>query len=98
MFFGRFVSILRTCAAPWPAPAARVGANSSWQCRQIVWAGIYTLAAYLAGNALQHASHTIDYSIDGVAVLAVTGVIVEGRHQTARLGQQAETASPGSLE
>ena len=62
--------------------------------RRIVWAGIYTLAAYLAGNALQHASHTIDYSIDGVAVLAVTGVIVEGRHQTARLASKPKPPPP----
>jgi membrane protein DedA with SNARE-associated domain len=100
VFFGRFVSILRTYAA-FLAGTSRMRwrrflpANAAGG---IVWAGIYTLAAYLAGNALQRASHTIDLIIVGVAVLAVTGVIFLVRRQIAKLGLLAEAAYPGSLE
>jgi membrane protein DedA with SNARE-associated domain len=100
VFFGRFVSILRTYAA-FLAGTSRMRwrrflpANAAGG---IVWAGIYTLAAYLAGNALQRASHTIDLIIVGVAVLAVTGVVFLVRRQIARLGLLAEAAYPGSLE
>jgi membrane protein DedA with SNARE-associated domain len=100
VFFGRFVSILRTYAA-FLAGTSRMRwrkflpANAAGG---IVWAGIYTLAAYLAGNALQRASHTIDLIIVGVAVLAVAGVIFVVRHQIAKLGLLAEAAYPGSLE
>ena len=36
--------------------------------------------------------------IIGIAVLAVAGVIMAVRHQTAKLGEQAEAAYPGPLE
>jgi membrane protein DedA with SNARE-associated domain len=100
VFFGRFVSILRTYAA-FLAGTSRMRwrkflpANAAGG---IVWAGIYTLAAYLAGNALQRASHTIDLIIVAVAVLAVTGVIFVVRRQIAKLGMLAEAAYPGPLE
>jgi membrane protein DedA with SNARE-associated domain len=100
VFFGRFVSILRTYAA-FLAGTSRMRwrkflpANAAGG---IVWAGIYTLAAYLAGNALQRASHTIDLIIVGVAVLAVAGVIFVVRRQIAKLGLLAEAAYPGPLE
>src|SRR5487761_1486195 len=70
--FGRFVSILRTYAA-FLAGTSRMRwrkflvANAAGG---ILWAGIYTLAAYLAGNALQRASGTIDLVIVAVAIVA----------------------------
>src|SRR6266851_5934184 len=73
VFFGRFVSILRTYAA-FLAGTTRmrwrrfVVANASGG---IVWAGIYTLTAYLAGNALQKASGTITWALTGAAVVAI---------------------------
>ena len=100
VFFGRFVSILRTYAA-FLAGTSRMRwrkflpANAAGG---ILWAGIYTFVAYLAGNALQRASHTIDLIIVGVAVLAVTGVIFLVRRQIAKLGLLAEAAYPGPLE
>lgn len=65
VFFGRFVSILRTYAA-------LLAGTSRMRWRRflvanaaggIVWAGIYTMAAYFAGNALQRASGKIDLAI-----------------------------------
>jgi membrane protein DedA with SNARE-associated domain len=100
VFFGRFVSVLRTYAA-------FLAGTSKMRWRRflpanaaggIVWAGVYTLAAYLAGNALQRASGTIDLILGGVAILAIVAVIVLIRRQTGKLAAQAEAAYPGPLE
>jgi len=100
VFFGRFVSILRTYAALL-AGASRMRwsrflpANAAGG---IVWAGVYTLAAYLAGNAITRLSGTMDLVIGGVALLGIaTGLLVVSR-QTNRLGPAAEAAYPGPLE
>ena len=100
MFFGRFVSVLRTYAA-------FLAGTSKMRWRRflpanaaggILWAGAYTLAAYLAGNALQRASGTIDLILGGAAILAIVAVIVLIRRQTGKLATQAEAAYPGPLE
>jgi membrane protein DedA with SNARE-associated domain len=100
VFFGRFVSILRTYAAflagtsrmRWTRflPANAAGA--------IVWAAIYTFIAYFAGNALQRASGFIDLVIVGVAILGIAGALFFVRRKIAVLGLQAEAAYPGPLE
>jgi membrane protein DedA with SNARE-associated domain len=100
VFFGRFVSVLRTYAAflagttkmMWRKflPANAAGG--------IVWAGIYTVAAYFAGTALQHASGTIAWILAGAAVIAIVAVVLAVRHQTAKLAVEAEAAYPGPLE
>jgi membrane protein DedA with SNARE-associated domain len=100
VFFGRFVSVLRTYAA-------FLAGTSKMRWRRflpanaaggILWAGVYTLAAYLAGNALQRASGTIDLILGGAAILAIVAVIVLIRRQTSKLAAQAEAAYPGPLE
>ena len=100
VFFGRFVSVLRTYAA-------FLAGTSKMRWRRflpanaaggIVWAGIYTLAAYLAGNALQRASGTISLILGGVAVLTIVAVLVVIRRQTGKLADRAEAAYPGPLE
>src|SRR5215475_14677281 len=62
VFFGRFISVLRTYAA-------FLAGTSQMRWRKflpanaaggIIWAGIYTLTAYLAGNALQQVLGIID--------------------------------------
>lgn len=98
--FGRFVSILRTYAA-FLAGTSRMRwrkflvANAAGG---ILWAGIYTLAAYLAGNALQRASGTIDLVIVAVAIVAIAGVLFFVRRQIAKVGLRAEAAYPRPLE
>lgn len=100
VFFGRFVSILRTYAA-FLAGTSRMRwrkflpANAAGG---IVWAGIYTLIAYLAGNALQRVSGTVDLVIVGVAVLSVASVLFFVRRKMNVLGLRAEAAYPGPLE
>jgi membrane protein DedA with SNARE-associated domain len=99
VFFGRFVAVLRTYAA-------FLAGTSKMRWRRflpanaaggILWAGAYTLAAYLAGNVLQRASGTIDLILGGAAILAIVAVIVLIRRQTGKLATQAEAAYPGPL-
>ena len=100
VFFGRFVSILRTYAA-FLAGASRMRwrkflpANAAGG---IVWAGIYTAVSYLAGSWLQRASGTIDWILGGAAVVAITVVWLLVRRQSARFADRAEEAYPGPLD
>jgi membrane protein DedA with SNARE-associated domain len=100
VFFGRFVSVLRTYAA-FLAGTSRMRwrkflpANAAGG---IVWAGIYTLASYLAGNALQRASGTIDWALAGAAVVAIAAGWLLLRRQAGRLADRAEEAYPGPLD
>ena len=100
VFFGRFVSVLRTYAA-FLAGISKMRwrrflpANASGG---IVWTGVYTLAAYLAGNVLQRVSGTIDWVLGGSAVVAIAAVLLMVRRQTGRLAIRAEAAYPGPLE
>jgi membrane protein DedA with SNARE-associated domain len=100
VFFGRFVSVLRTYAAFLAGTSKMrwrrfLAANASGG---IVWAGVFTLASYLAGTALQRASGTIDLVLGGAAVVAIAAVLLLVRRQTGRLAVRAEAAYPGPLE
>jgi membrane protein DedA with SNARE-associated domain len=100
VFAGRFVSVLRTYAAflagvskmRWRKflPANAAGG--------LIWAGLYALASYLAGTALQRASGTIDWVLAGAAAVAVVPVLVLLRRHAGRLAVRAEAAYPGPLE
>ncbi len=100
VFFGRFVSVLRAYAAflagvskmRWRIflPANAAGG--------ILWAGIYTLASYLAGDALQKADKTINWILGAAAVIAFVAIIVVIRRQFSRLADRAEAAYPGPLD
>src|SRR6516165_6542038 len=99
VFLGRFVSVLRTYAA-------FLAGTSKMRWRKflpanaaggILWAAIYTFAAYLAGHALQQVSGIIDWVLLGVAVVAVIAALMLIRRQTARLAIRAEAAYPGPL-
>lgn len=100
VFLGRFVSILRAYAA-FLAGSSRMRwiqflpANAA---AGIVWAGIYTLAAYLAGDALTHLSGTIDLIIGGMALLGATAALLAVGRRAGRLELRAEAAYPGPLE
>jgi membrane protein DedA with SNARE-associated domain len=100
VFFGRFVSVLRTYAAflagvskmRWRKflPANAAGG--------IIWAGLFTLASYLAGATLQRAWGTIDWAVAGAAAAVAVTVLVLFRRQVGRLAIRAEAAYPGPLE
>ena len=100
VFFGRFVSILRTYAA-------FLAGTSRMRWRQflpanaaggIVWAAIYTFAAYEAGATLRHLSGKIDLALGVAAVVVIVAVLVAVRHSTNQLADRAERAYPGPLE
>ena len=99
VFFGRFVSVLRTYAA------FLAGTNRMrWRrflvfnaAGGIVWAAIYTFAAYWAGNTLRHVSGVLNLMLAGVAVIVIVGVILVVRRQASRLAGVAEAAYPGPL-
>ena len=99
VFFGRFVSILRTYAA------FLAGTNKmKWHkflvfnmAGGIVWAGFYAFASYYLGDALTHASGEINWILAGVAIVAVFVTIMLVRRASKRLEVLAEAAYPGPL-
>jgi membrane protein DedA with SNARE-associated domain len=100
VFFGRFVSVLRTYAAflagtnkmRWPRFLVANTAGG------IVWAAIYTAAGFFAGGVLERLSLMIDLVLGGIAALVIIGGIVLLRRRMAGLTDRAEKAYPGPLE
>jgi membrane protein DedA with SNARE-associated domain len=100
VFFGRFTALLRTYAA-FLAGASRM----SWRrflpanaAGGIVWAGIYTAAAYLAGDTLRRLSGTISVVLTVAGVLAIVAGGLFIRRQMRKLGPRAEAAYQGPLD
>jgi membrane protein DedA with SNARE-associated domain len=99
VFVGRFIFVLRIFAA-FLAGTSRMRwhrflvANATGA---IAWAGPYTLAAYLAGDALRHLSGFIDLAIGGTAALTIAVLLLILRQQVGRLALRAEAAYPGPL-
>jgi membrane protein DedA with SNARE-associated domain len=99
VLLGRFVTVLRSYAA------FLAGVNKmAWRrfmvanvAGGILWAGAWTLAAYVFGDALARASGTIAlaFGLLGVAVFTVGFLIVRRRMEV--LGPLAEDAYPGPL-
>ncbi|MGN6680489.1 MAG: DedA family protein [Streptosporangiaceae bacterium] len=99
VFLGRFVSILRTYAA-FMAGTSKMHwrkflvANAAGG---IVWAGIFTLAAYLAGDVLKRVSTTVAWVLGGIAVVLIGAGTWYIRRRMDRLAVRAEAAYPGPL-
>jgi len=94
VFFGRFVSVLRTYAA-FLAGANKMPWRRFWPANAtggIVWAGIFTVVAYMVGNALVHLSRMIDLAIGGVALIAVATFLLGIRRHMGNLAFRAELA------
>ncbi len=100
VFFGRFVSVLRTYAA-FLAGTSRMRwrkflpANAAGG---IVWAAIYTVAAYFAGATLERDSGTASLILGIVAVVAIVIALLLVRRHIGKLAVLAEAAYPGPLE
>lgn len=100
VFFGRFVSVLRTYAAflagtnrmPWWRFALANAAGG------IIWSAIYTFVAYRAGNLMRHVSGTVNLVLIGLAAVVIVVVFLLVRHKTKQLVDVAEAAYPGPLE
>jgi membrane protein DedA with SNARE-associated domain len=100
VFFGRFVSVLRTYAA-FLAGTARM----RWRrflpfnlAGGIVWSAVYTFGAYWAGSTLTRVSGTLDVVLGVVALAVVVAVVVVVRRRVDQLVDTAEAAYPGPLE
>ena len=100
VFFGRFVSILRTYAA-FLAGTIRMPYlrflffNAAGG---IVWSAVYAFAFYYAGSALDKARGPVDYGLGGAAVLVAGAFIVWLRRNERRLEEEAGRVYPGPLE
>jgi membrane protein DedA with SNARE-associated domain len=100
VFFGRFVSILRTYAAflagTTRMPYLRFLLFNA--AGGIIWSGIYALGFYFVGSALEKVRGPFDYGLGGVAVVVVVAFIVWLRRNERRLEAEAERVYPGSLD
>jgi membrane protein DedA with SNARE-associated domain len=100
VFFGRFVSVLRTYAA------FLAGVNHMPYRRffvfnaagGIIWSAIYAFGFYFAGSALSKARGSVDIAIGVAAVAIIVGFLFWARGHVRRLEEEAEKAYPGSLE
>lgn len=100
VFFGRFVSILRTYAAF----LAGTNRMSWWRflvfnaAGGIVWAALFGLGAFYLGNGIERLSRPVGIALAVAAVLVVVAALVFVRRSEARLEEKAEQAFPGPLE
>ncbi len=100
VFFGRFVSVLRTFAAfiagtvhmAWPRFLVYNATGG------VVWAAIFSFGFYVAGNTLEKLSGPLNVVLISLAVLVVIAVFLVVRRQTNLLADKAEAAYPGPLE
>jgi membrane protein DedA with SNARE-associated domain len=99
VFFGRFVSILRTYAA------FLAGVNRMHWLRffafnaagGIVWSGVYAVGFYYAGSGLKRVRGPVDYALGAAAAIVVVVFILWLRRNEKRLEKRAEAAYPGPL-
>jgi membrane protein DedA with SNARE-associated domain len=99
VFFGRFVSILRTYAA-FLAGTNRMGYLRFLAFNAaggIVWSGIFALGFYYAGSALKGVRGPVDVGLGVVAALLVIAFVIWLRRNERRLEEQAEQRYPGPL-
>ncbi len=99
VFFGRFVSVLRTYAA-FLAGTLKM----HWRrflpynaAGGIIWAGVYSFVPYAVGSAINKASHTATLALGVAAIIATVAAILLVRRKAARLEDAAEAAYPGLL-
>ena len=100
VFFGRFISVLRTYAAflagtnqmrYWPFFAFNASGG-------IIWAGIYSFGFYYLGSELEHLRGPVDYGLGAAGAIIVVAFIVWTRRNEKRLEAEAQKAYPGPLD
>jgi membrane protein DedA with SNARE-associated domain len=99
VFFGRFVSILRTYAAFF-AGVSRMHWRRFFVYNAaggIVWSVAFGLAGYYGGAAFKKLSTPIDIALGVAAVVLIVGVVVFIRRHADRLAEVAEKQYPGPL-
>ncbi|MDE3070584.1 MAG: DedA family protein [Acidobacteriota bacterium] len=100
VFFGRFVSVLRTYAAFLAGVNhMRYGRFLAFNAAGgIVWSAIYAFGFYYAGSALKGARGPFDIVVGALAVIVIATAIVWIRRHEKRLEGEAERAYPGDLD
>ena len=100
VFFGRFISVLRTYAAflAGTARMPRLRFLIFNALGGIIWATLYGVGAYLAGDRITKLSRPVDFALTGVAVVVVVTLLVILRRKEETLSAQAEAALPRPLE
>jgi membrane protein DedA with SNARE-associated domain len=99
VFWGRFVSILRTWAAflagvnqmQWPRFLVFNAAGA------IVWATAFGVSYYVFGDVLKRVSTTIDVSLGAVGLLLVVAFVVWSKRKEDELLERAAREIPGSV-
>src|SRR2546422_980307 len=99
VFWGRFVSVLRTYAAflagtnrmAWPRVLVFNAAGA------IVWATLYGVAYYLFGRVLTELSTAINVTLGVVGVLVVVAFVVWSKRKEHELLERAERGGGGSV-
>ena len=99
VFWGRFVSILRT----WAAFLAGVN-QMQWSrflvfnaAGVIVWATVYGVAYYVFGNVLKRLSTAIDVALGVAGVVVIVAFIVWSKRKEDELLERAAREVPGSV-
>jgi membrane protein DedA with SNARE-associated domain len=100
VFFGRFVSVLRTYAAflagtnrmHWRKFLAYNAAGG------LAWASLFGFGAYLFGNVIREVGEIVAIVVGVLAVIGVVIVVLVVRRHLRRLEELAEVAYPGPLE
>ena len=100
VFFGRFISVLRTYAA------FLAGVNKMHYRRflffnasgGLLWSAVYTFGAYWFGSTLTSISSTLGYVLLGGAVVVIVLFVIQLRRKMSSLIARAEVAYPGPLE
>ncbi len=94
VFFGRFVSILRTYAAVLAGtnqmrlvPFAAANAAGA-----VVWAGAFSIASFIAGGTVQRASGAITWGLVASAVAIFSGALLLSRRHLRDLTTKAAIA------
>ncbi len=99
VFFGRFISVLRTYVA-FLAGTLRM----DWRrftiynvAGAVVWAALYSFVPFAIGHAINRVSTWLDIVIGGAAVIAVVGAVLVVRNRSKKYAAEAEAAYPGPL-
>lgn len=100
VFFGRFVSVLRTYAA------FLAGTNRMHWARfllanglgAVVWACLYGFGAYKSASAIASLSRPVGIAFAALAVVVIVAAAIFIRRNIKRLEAVAEAALPGPLE
>jgi membrane protein DedA with SNARE-associated domain len=99
VFFGRFVSILRTYAA-FLAGVSQMDFRRFFLFNLaggLVWSLVFGLAAYYGQHAFERASTPVNVSVGAAALVGVLGATLYVRRRAEALTEVAEQAYPGPL-